>query len=262
MSTPVAAGLIISVPSPNTANIFAPGTNIPILAIATAYGGPDGPPVFLNVTIQVDNDPVVTLEQGSPYLTFTESQGGLHPLTVGISYGLVPQPDGPHTVTIRAEFSNSRKYAFEDVASFVVGALPPPPLVSQFTGTAVFQTSYSAVEGDAFPVPFSIQLTFSGDLETVTITDFPPITTPSFSVPLGSDTITVTLTGGGTGTFDHLSGVMQIPVTLNFHNSDSLVCDSDLSVRLSTGREHSPHGYFNDFGSPMGQHGPGIITLS
>lgn len=77
---------------------------------------------------------------------------------------------------------------------------------------------------------------------------------------MGSDTNTVTLTGGGSGVFDPTTGsptrgAMGIPVTLHCHHSNSLLADSDLTVLLSTGKEQSPHRFFNDQGSPMDNNG-------
>jgi hypothetical protein len=101
---------------------------------------------------------------------------------------------------------------------------------------------------------------FSSDRKTVTITNFPPISPPPISLPwpLGSDTVTVSLTSGGIGGFDPVSGAMGIPVNLHFHHSNSLLSDSDLQLLLSTGPEQSPHGVFHDEGTPMNN---GNITL-
>jgi hypothetical protein len=116
--------------------------------------------------------------------------------------------------------------------TFTVGG--NPPLQSQFTGTATLTTTYSRAPGP-FAEQVSIGLLFSGDRKTVTVDSFPPITTLPFSVGiLGSDTVTITLTGGGTGAFDSATGRMDIVVTLHFHHSNSLLGDSDLTMMLST----------------------------
>src|SRR6266851_6171727 len=131
--------LVISVPSPNTTDVFPPRTSIPVRAMATADGSSDGPPAFDGLTIQVDNDPVITLERGSPYLTFQISETGLHPMSVGLNYSLDPQANGSHTLTVTAEFANSRQYTLRETVSFSVGV--PVPVVS--TG-AVSQISLNS----------------------------------------------------------------------------------------------------------------------
>lgn len=235
----------MSIIQPQQNQTIAPGTDI-LLHGAATDGDPETrrAPRVESVTYQIDggtSQPLAhtdTVYYWSTHVIYQQNIGTL--------------PGGNHTITVTTRFSLD---TIEDSVTVQVGTSLP----SLFAGTATLKTSYSNAPG-----PFASQVTigimFSPDRKIVTITNFPTITTPTIPLPwpLGSDTVTVTKTGGGIGGFDPTSGAMGIPITLHFHHSNSLLSDSDLELVLSTGSEQSPHGFFKDQGSPMQS---GRITL-
>jgi hypothetical protein len=101
----------------------------------------------------------------------------------------------------------------------------------------------------------SLGIRFSVDRRDVQITSFPPIETKSFNTPFGSSKSTVTLIGGGSGTFDPNSGQIAIPITLHFDQSLDVPMvqeDADVSLELKTDAEG---------GSPLDR-ASGRITLA
>ena len=75
----------------------------------------------------------------------------------------------------------------------------------------------------------------------MTITNFPPLSTPPFDTPYGRNQTTITKTAGGAGTYRDGNG--SIPLTLHFDHSLDLPFfeeDSDISMVLSTDPPGSP----------------------
>ena len=114
-------------------------------------------------------------------------------------------------------------------------SVPVPPLTSVFTGTSVFR-----IDDTRFPGPFttsiSLSPTFDGSRRVVSIGPFTPIIIGPITTPIGSDMITITLVGGGLGSFNRASGAMLMPVTLHFDHGlpDFAVGDSDVDFNLTT----------------------------
>lgn len=74
----------------------------------------------------------------------------------------------------------------------------------------------------------------------VTITNFPPLVTKPFHTPFGNSVCTVTLIGGGTGSFDRAAGQLAIPVTLKFDQSldvPGVQEDARLELELRSDRQ-------------------------
>jgi hypothetical protein len=110
----------------------------------------------------------------------------------------------------------------------------PTELESTFDGRVLFEVASLGVSASRHIV---IGLRFDADRSHVEISAFPAITTDPFDTPFGSSTSTITLIGGGSGSFDPVSGDMQIPVTLHFDQSLRIPFvnpDVDSSVVLST----------------------------
>jgi Bacterial Ig domain len=228
-----------------------PGTDVLLYgAAADSDFETKRPPRVEEVTYQVDGGPPQPLAYTDT--VYYWSTHVIYRQPIGIL------PGGNHTITVTAQFSLD---TVTDSVTVQVGV----PLVSLFTGTASFRTSYSGASGP-FTFPVTVGLTFSPDGHIVAITSFPPLSTPPISLPFPpfppgtTDIVTVSLLDGGTGGFDPASGNMAVPVTLHFHHSYSLLSDSDLHLVLSTGAEQSPHGVFNDQGSPMNMK-DGAITV-
>lgn len=95
--------------------------------------------------------------------------------------------------------------------------LSPSELTARLIGTASLLTSDSNAPGP-FEVDLDIDLTFSRNRCRVTIARFPTIKLKTKDLPVvGRVAITVTKTGGGSGSFHPVSGRMHIPITLHFH---------------------------------------------
>jgi hypothetical protein len=136
----------------------------------------------------------------------------------------------------------------------VAASGPGDPLFSTFTANVILRTSNPNAK--SFSEMLTIETMFSGDRESVVITDFRSITDTSQIAPGVSDTVTVTLIGGGVGTFNPSqipfeSGAMSVPIELRFHHEVTggiQLGDSTLSLILSTGSQRSPHSAFEDTG--------------
>jgi hypothetical protein len=81
---------------------------------------------------------------------------------------------------------------------------------------------------------------------TVQFSPLPPITKI-----FGEDTVTVTQTGGGAGTFNKADGSMSVPLSLHFHHSLVFAGQSDVTFVLTTGSSSSPSGKISLTGSPL-----------
>jgi hypothetical protein len=133
---------------------------------------------------------------------------------------------------------------------------------STFTGTAVI-----LIDDSRFPGPFTSALTmtafFTGD-GAIRITAFPPIIVGPFSTPIGPNTITVTMTGGGVGTADLVTGTVRLPINLLFNHSlpDPPVGDSTVAFALTTGSSASPSGRFRPVGTALNRATGAIVLVS
>ncbi|HYG80204.1 MAG TPA: hypothetical protein VD861_07450 [Pyrinomonadaceae bacterium] len=119
------------------------------------------------------------------------------------------------------------------------------PLSSTFSGPGRFTLNHPNTP-NPFNRTISLPVEFSRDRCNLSIINFPPITeTFDTHTFLGSNTTTITMIRGGTGSFDLTSGIISIPVTLRFSHSlatdGSSTCDLLLTTeanggqRLSTG---------------------------
>jgi len=139
-----------------------------------------------------------------------------------------------------------------------MSSLEPSKLEGNFEGRMTFR-----IDDNRFPGPFykdfNLTLKFSPDLHDVRLA-FPKIKIGPFQTPIGENTITVTQTGGGSGSFDQNSGNMEIPIDLYFDHSTIFAGNSDLSFLLTTGISSSPTGRLYLIGRPWDQKN-NIITL-
>lgn len=107
----------------------------------------------------------------------------------------------------------------------------PAALTSTFTGSGELTTTNKNATG-----PFSSNITlaieFADCRTSIRITNFSPITNTS-QTQLGQNTSTITMTGGGTGTFDSSTGRLEIPITLGLRNSLQVFGNSTLPLRLA-----------------------------
>jgi hypothetical protein len=111
----------------------------------------------------------------------------------------------------------------------------PPPTEAYFIGSSEFTTTNDNAPGP-FPDDLAFRMNIGGDLATITIETFPPLGAV-FDTPLGRGTTTVTLIGGGTGSYD--AGKISLQITLHFATTIELPVgdttdSSDLSIVLST----------------------------
>jgi hypothetical protein len=114
---------------------------------------------------------------------------------------------------------------------------PKRELKATFAGqvTLTIQDSNPAARGP-FARSVSIGLLFDRWEDTLQVTSFPAITVGPFSVPGGSDTITITLTGAtpAIGTFNAATGAFELSLALHFHHSNAFAGDSDITLHLSS----------------------------
>jgi len=111
----------------------------------------------------------------------------------------------------------------------------PPPTEAYFIGSSEFTTTNENAQGP-FPDDLVFRVNIGGDPVRINIETFPALGA-LFETPLGTGMTTVTLIGGGTGSYD--AGKISLPITLHFANTiDTGVRDitdsSDLSMVLST----------------------------
>jgi len=129
------------------------------------------------------------------------------------------------------------------------------------TGTATLTIDDACFRGP-FVQELTLRATFSADCRRVSLDSDLRIVVGPFDTPIGANTITITLIGGGTGSFDLPSGHMQIPITPHLDHSlrDIFVSDSDVDFALTTGTASSPSVVFTVTGSPLNR-STGIIIL-
>ncbi len=120
---------------------------------------------------------------------------------------------------------------------------------STFTGTVSFSTADTRFPGP-FLSPLTITILFAAS-GSARLGTFPPIVVGPFPTPIGPNTITITMTGGGTGMFNKASGSISMPITLNFDHSLAVAGDSDVTFGLTTGSSTSPSGAFALTGLPL-----------
>jgi hypothetical protein len=108
------------------------------------------------------------------------------------------------------------------------------PLPSSFNGTATLRLNHPNTP-NAFnrPVPMSVE--FSRDRCNLRIVRFPPIVqTFDTGTVLGTNTTTITMIRGGTGSFNQTTGHIDLPVTLLFSHSIGAAGPSTCDLRLRT----------------------------
>jgi len=133
--------------------------------------------------------------------------------------------DNKQVVTLRAQLA-------ECIAS---QPNVPPPTEAYFIGSSEFTTTNENAKGP-FPDDLVFRVNIGGDPARINIETFPALGA-LFDTPLGTGFTTVTLMGGGTGSYD--AGKISLPITLHFATTiDTGVHDitdsSDLSMVLST----------------------------
>ena len=129
---------------------------------------------------------------------------------------------------------------------------------STLTGTVSFSTADTR-----FPGPFLSPLTLTAVFVangTVRLGPFPTIVVGPFPTPVGANTITITMVGGGIGTFNKALGTLSMPITLHFDHSLALAGDSDVTFGLTTASSTSPSGAFALTGLPLNA-ATGLIVL-
>jgi hypothetical protein len=107
------------------------------------------------------------------------------------------------------------------------------PLNATLTGTATLTIDNPNTRTPFFERLNMVPIVFSQDRCSVSLVNFPPIVR-TFPVPGGSNTATLTILSGGAGSFNPMTGRMDVPLTLRITNSHPFGGTSDLSLTLST----------------------------
>jgi hypothetical protein len=182
-----------------------------------------------------------------------------------ITVAVAPLADGRLELwarTVRGGLFTTWKVAVQPDADwagwsdFLAEALAP--IESRFTGTASFSTADTRFTGP-FLNEINLTIFFVAD-GTARVGPFPRIVVGPFGTPLGSNTITITMTGGGKGTFNKASGSLSMPITLHFDHSLAFAGDSDVTFGLTTASSTSPSGAFAMTGIPLNA-ASGVIAL-
>lgn len=131
-------------------------------------------------------------------------------------------------------------------------------LTARLTGTAVLQIDDSNTP-DPFTVDIDVDLTFSRNRCSVSITRFPKLKLRTKDLPvIGRIDVEVTRTGGGPGSFHPVTGELSVPLSLDIHYDTTFLSDDDATFLLTTGNSVSRSGGFNVTGSGLSG---GRITL-
>jgi hypothetical protein len=133
--------------------------------------------------------------------------------------------DNKQLVTLRAQLA-------ECIAS---QPTVPPPTEAYFIGLSELTTTNENAAGPYFN-DLAFRLNIGGDPARITIETFPALGAV-FDTPLGPGTTTITLIGGGTGSYD--AGKISLPMTLHFATTietpvKDITDSSDLGIELST----------------------------
>jgi hypothetical protein len=131
-------------------------------------------------------------------------------------------------------------------------------LTARVTGRAMLETTNSNAPGPHNVKEFDFDIRFSRNRCHVTVTRFPRITVTTEDIPrVGEVTVTITKTGGGTGSFHPVSGRMNISITLHFRYSHALASDDDATFSLSTDLSFTRNNRDRDVvrGSPLNAQG-------
>jgi hypothetical protein len=242
----------LTVQSPRSGSQINKDGPLNVVGIATGQGGAE-PVLVESVTVRIGNQPPVTAQTKIIHPSSVPTWSFQAALQVNV-------PSGPVSITVQATLTKGGPLT---KTVLVVASGPGNPLFSTFIANVTLMTT-NPNAGSFSEMMLPIGTMFSGDRESIVITDFPPITDTVQIAPGVSDTVTVALIGGGVGTFDpsqipRESGAMSMPIDLLFQHSDSSFGDSKLSVILSTGSQQSPKGTFHDTGVRM--FSDGSITL-
>ena len=91
-----------------------------------------------------------------------------------------------------------------------------------------------------FEGPYQRALTFDLNFDAartaVSVANLSNIVVGPFPTPVGPDTITVSKSSGGDGTFDPTTGALKTEITFLFHHSIAFAGDSTLPLKLTTGK--------------------------
>jgi hypothetical protein len=124
---------------------------------------------------------------------------------------------------------DNQKFRFTSLSTGPVCPVADP-LTSTFTGNGELRTTHPNAPGP-FPSNVSLTVEFTGCRTNIVVTNFPAITNSS-NTGAGPNTSRLTMTAGGSGSFDSSNGRIVIPLTLNLENSNILFGNSTLPLRL------------------------------
>jgi hypothetical protein len=118
------------------------------------------------------------------------------------------------------------------------------------TGTATMNLAGDSRLPTSTSQTVTIGALLGTDHSMLTIASLPPLRA-SFGTPLGTNTTTISLRGGGAGSYAPATGVISIPLSLNVSHSIAFAGSSVASTTLTTGTATSPSGALRGTGSPV-----------
>lgn len=150
-----------------------------------------------------------------------------------------PHPGKPEPAELAEKKGLMKQLAVVDgkLSSCMLAHGGKPDLNSIFTGLATLTIADSnpQIKGP-FHLSAKLGLFFPAwDHSTLTVINFPAIVVGPFSVPTGTDKITVTMNGSASGAFNPTTGKLNLTLALHFHHSFWAAGDSDITFKLSSG---------------------------
>lgn len=171
---------------------------------------------------------------------------------------------GDLSVSLGVRFTNAASVLFRGLFAHYVSIAAPPVcgrVAATLSGTVTMQTSHPDAQGP-FTQPIQAGLQFDSDCNTVSVTSFPPISL-SFPTPLGTNTSTFTMQGGGVGTMPRNVPTRNITLPLLIGLDNSLEGgnpDSLLSVTLTSSAIQTFRGQLT--GTPLQLDGRIVLVAS
>lgn len=144
----------------------------------------------------------------------------------GFGEGIVP-------ITFRDQRELVGDYTvFAQIERIDGAAVCAADLPAVFSGSATMSTSHPNARGP-FTERITLDVNAANCRETLSITRFPGVSA-TFPTPVGDNTATITLIGGGTGSFNAATGRLEVPVRLRLANTNAFGGVSTIEMTLST----------------------------
>lgn len=170
---------------------------------------------------------------------------------------------GDLSVSLGLRFSSAASVLFRGLIAHYVSIMAPPVcgrVAATLSGTITMHTSNGNALGP-YTEPLQVGLNFDSDCQTVSVTSFTPISV-TFPTPLGNNTSTFTMQGGGIGTMPR-NGTrnFSMPLVIGLDNSlEGSNPDSWLTVTLASAPIQTFRGPLS--GTPLQLNGAIVLVAT